>query len=219
MGYGQPPPPTASQAGAYAYSQGGRDHYPPPPLQPAKQAGSKIVPIIIGFTAVALLGVVGTLVFLKLKNEQSADGTPVTAPSVEPTVTAPEPAPRPTPTAETTAPVPSTSASAAVPEVEVKIICKPACDDIKVDGKSIDQKKPLKLPVGSHEVEVIKAGYVGQTEKLDVKSGSPLQSKTFTLQQEKGADPPPQNTVKLPNTGTVNTGKPPCKKGGLIKKC
>jgi len=25
--------------------------------------------------------------------------------------------------------------------------------------------------------------------------------------------------VKLPNTGTVNTGKPPCKKGGLIKKC
>ncbi|MBL8742909.1 MAG: hypothetical protein JNK04_17490, partial [Myxococcales bacterium] len=124
--------------------------------------------------------------------------------------------PTPTPTPTETAPPPSASATAA-PEMDVKITCKPACDEIKVDGKAIDQKKPLKLTVGSHEVEVTKAGYVGQTEKLEVKSGSAPQVKTFALQQEKGADPPP--TAKPPNTGGGGVKPPPCKKGGLIKKC
>ncbi len=219
--YGQGMPGAApSQGGTYAFAQGGRDPgYPPPPQAITPKSSSKVLPIVIGFLAVALLGVVATLVVLKLRGEQTADDSPVTVPSATaaPTETATA-APAPSPT---TPPEPSSTGSAATPpqEVDVKLVCKPACDEIKVDGKVIDPKKPLKLTVGAHEIEVSKAGYVGQTEKLDVKAGSTPQSKTFTLVQEKSAAPPPTNTVKPPTTGPVNTGKPPCKKGGLIKKC
>ncbi len=216
-------------AGMYDY---GRDQgYPPPPGpngmltslgSPPPPRGSKAVPIVIGFTAVALLGAVGTVLALKWNDLAPADssqlvvsGTPsaAAAPTAAPTA---DPVPPPTATA-------SSSASAA-PPIAVKIICQPvACDEIKVDGAVVDPKtlKDLKLAPGKHPVEVTKAGYVAQSGDIEVKEGGPPVIKTFKLEKEAVAAPDPTpKTGPTPGPGPTGTGKkPPCKKTGFIDKC
>ena len=214
------PQPSPSQAGAYAYSQTqGRDPgYPPPPLpNPNPTPKSKLIPVVIGFTAIALLGLVGTVIFLKLRSEKALDETPV---AVTNTATAAPATSQPAKPPETaTATTPTASASAPPVTVDVTIKCKPGCDEVKVDNEVVDAQKPLKLAPGTHNLELKKAGFLTASEKIEVKAGTPLQQ-TFTLTPEK---------VERPSTGTPTTptttskpstggGKPPCKKG-FITKC
>lgn len=227
---GSAPQPAQSSSGAYGYAPGRDQGYPPPPnahtmtqVGGANNKGGKVVPIVIGFTAVALIGVLGTLVFLKLRSDAGPDNdAPVKVdssarPSGEPAK--PPPGPEPTSTNNSNA---SSTGSAATPTatpIELKVVCRPvACEEIKVDGAAIDMKQPLKLAPGSHEIEISKSGYVGQTEKVELKEGSAPVTKTFQLQAEKAATPPPPP----PSTGRPpppNNNAKPCKKGGFIKKC
>ena len=212
------PQPSPSQAGAYAYSQSqGRDPgYPPPPLpNPNPTPKSKLIPVVIGFTAIALLGLVGTVIFLKLRSEKQLDETPV---AVTSTATAAPATSQPTAKPPETATASTPTATAPPVTVDVTIKCKPGCDEVKVDNAVVDAQKPLKLAPGTHDVELKKAGFLTASEKIEVKAGTPLQQ-TFTLTPEK---------VERPSTGTPTTptatskpttggGKPPCKKGFLTK--
>ncbi len=218
--------------GSYGGGYGsGRDQgYPPPPgpngmltsLGAPPPKSSKAVPIVIGFTAVALLGTAGTVLALKWKDLNAAtDGGPVVVgASASASASAEPPRPASTPT---TAPTPSvtTSASAsAPPQIAVKIVCQPsACDEVKLDGKILDAKalKELTLAPGKYPVDVSKSGYVAQSGDLEVKEGSGPVTKTFTLAKEAVAVP--ENTgSKNPGPGpTGGTKPPPCKKGGFIK--
>lgn len=214
-----PPVGAAMNESAYGYAQA-REGYPPPPGPMGAQAPAaqknKILPVALVFTAVALLGVVGTLLFLRLRSETPADtDSPLKIESSQkPTATATTEA-TPTPP-DTTEPATTASAVATVKQVELKVKCKPvSCDDVKIDGKVADTTKPVMLDPGSHEIEVSKSGYVGQTEKVELKDGSAPVEKTFQLTAEK-TTPPTQSTGRPPST---NGNKQPCKKGGFIKKC
>lgn len=228
------PIPPGSYGGGYAPP--GRDQgYPPPPgpngmltsLGAPPPKSSKAVPIVIGFTAVALLGTAGTVLALKWKDLNAASGDGPVAVSGAPSASAPPTSEPKTTATQTATPTPSatTSSSAAAPApIAVKIVCLPAaCDEVKVDGKVIDPKdlKDLKLAPGKYPVEVSKAGYTAQSGDIEVKEGSAPVTKTFTLAKEAVAAPNP-NPNPNPNpkgTGTGGSGgsKPPCKKGGFIK--
>ena len=115
-------------------------------------------------------------------------------------------------------------------KITAKLACIPTCDEIKVDGEKVDPKK-LELAPGKHEVEVSKSGYESQTEKIEVKEGSAVFSKTFTLKAEASATPTPTATATATTkataapTGTTKTGGGKtgggknCKKVGFITKC
>lgn len=214
-----------------AYGQPGRDQgYPPPPgpngmltsLGSAPPKSSKAVPIVIGFTAVALLGTAGTVLALKWRalNAVTGDG-PVAVSGAPSASAAPTSEPKATATEEPTPPATATaSASAAAPEtIAVKIVCQPvSCDEVKVDGKIIEAKdlKDLKLAPGKYPVDVSKSGYVAQSGDLEVKEGSAPVTKTFTLAKEAVAAP--ANTGSNPPvSGGGGKKPPPCKKGGFIK--
>ncbi len=231
-GQGMPAIGMQQPAGSYGGYAGARDQgYPPPPGpngmltnigSPPPPKSSKAVPIVIGFTAVALLGTAGTVLALKWKdlNPSNAGGPVVVAGSGSAAPTA-DPAPT-TPATQTSAPTPppTTSSSAAAPApIPVKIVCLPGgCDEVKVDGNVVDAKTlaDLKLAPGKHPVEVSKSGYVAQSGDIEVKEGSAPMTKTFTLQKEASES----SGTKSPGPGPTGTGtgkKPPCKKGGFIK--
>ena len=239
MGYGNMPAPTPSQPnggwgndssqGMGGYGPGRDQGYPPPPQPngmgapqtPVPGRSSKIVPVVIGFTAVALLGVIATVFVLQWKKSTApaAEGPPV-VPTATATATA-------TQTADETASPPPTgtasaSASAEEKKIPIKITCIPGCDEIKVAGEKIEPEK-LELAPGSYDIEVSKSGYESQDGKLEVKDGAPSVAKTFTLKAEQAATPiPTAKTVptgtKTGNTGNKTGGKN-CKKVGFITKC
>ena len=191
-------------------------------LGSAPPKSSKAVPIVIGFTAVALLGTAGTVLALKWRalNAVTGDG-PVAVSGAPSASAAPTSEPKATATEEPTPPATATaSASAAAPEtIAVKIVCQPvSCDEVKVDGKIIEAKdlKDLKLAPGKYPVDVSKSGYVAQSGDLEVKEGSGPVTKTFTLAKEAVAAP--ANTGSNPPvSGGGGKKPPPCKKGGFIK--
>jgi serine/threonine protein kinase len=220
--YANPPPVGGAMADAqYGYSQqASREGYPPPPapaLAGPAPSKSKVLPVALVFTAVALLGVVGMVVFLRLRAETPASDAPVKVEaSGKPTASAAPDASPPPSTAtstETSAPMATTQ----VKQVELRVKCKPvACQEVKVDGTAVDLTKPVMVAPGSREVEVSKAGFVGQTEKVEVKEGSAFVDKTFLLAAEKQATTAVRPPPPPPPPGT---GKKPCKVGGFIKKC
>ena len=222
-GYGQPPP--QQQQGQQRFGQGyGDPGYPPPPVvgtPSAPQVGgirppvkSKVVPIVIGLTAVTLLAGVAAVVIVRYRNTPAtADTGPVTSTASATPKKDPEPPPKDTATAATTqsaspsaSPTPSASAAPVDQDVDVKITCSPACGGIVVDGKVVSPTDPLKLKPGSHSVQVSKPGYTSQQATMDVKAGDPNE-KTFTL-----VEAPQQQVVPvLPH--------PPCKKNGFVCPC
>ncbi len=204
---GYPPPPFGSQAAQPAY-----------PARPASK--SKIVPIVIGFTAVALFGAVAAVWIVKIKNAPAAPTGPVSVPASssapnQSTSTTADPKPVDTTSAAASASAaPATSGSASVPsDFEVKITCTPSCDTISIDGKVV--KPPIRLKPGTYDLSVAKAGYVAATDKIEVKSDAPFE-KNYALTEA----PKPQTTPKPPTTGGGGVTKPPpCKKTGFLKKC
>ncbi|NUP08563.1 MAG: protein kinase [Polyangiaceae bacterium] len=226
--FANPPPVGSSMTDAgFGYAQQAREGYPPPPaptgVGPNGGGKSKVLPVALVFTAVVLLGVVGTVIFLRLKSDTSADtDSPIKIDtSAKPAETAQASEPPPPAATQTSEPASSASSAPAAKPVELKVKCKPmACDEVKVDGKAADLTKPIMLDPGSHEVEVSKAGFVGQTEKVELKEGSAPVEKTFQLTAEKATQsPPPPSNTGTGNKTPTNGGKQPCKKGGFIKKC
>ncbi len=203
--------------------------YPPPPMgaqgQRAVGAGrhskSKVVPIVIGFTAVALLGAVATIWAVKIKNAPTPPSGPVAVPAGS-TTASKSPDPKPTETAApsaasstTTAPATSASAGTKVPDdFEVKITCSPSCDTVTIDSKAANARQPIRLKPGSHDVVVGKPGYLSITDKIEVKTNEPFE-KNYTLSEA----PRPVSTGPVVKPTGPGPLKPPCKKTGFINKC
>lgn len=224
---GNPPPIGAPMQGAYGSGMGGQGGYgvaaqggyPPPPgaTNVPPKGGPKIIPLVIAFTAVALLGLVGTLVFFRLRSDTTADDAPVNVDfSSKPTETAAPPTSEP---AATTPPPDPTQSAAPAKQVEIKVVCKPvSCESVKVDGTAVDLKQPIKVDPGSRSIEVSRAGFVSQTEKVDVPAdGTKPFEKTFSLVAEKQTPPPSTGTTPTTKPTNVTKKPPPCKKGGIIK--
>lgn len=217
QGYGNAPAPAASNPGQY----GGMNGTPAPvvaanPVNPnLTKPKNKAIPIIAGFVGVALLGVIITFLFLRLTGESSADTAPVNVDnSAKASASASAaPATTPTPTQTQSAP-PSASSSAPPAKVDFRVSCKPvACDEVKVDGKVVDAKEIIKLDPGNHEVEVSKAGYEKQSEKVDLRAGSGNYVKTFNLVAT--AKPTTTGTSTRPRLPPT-TPRPRCPPGAII---
>ena len=205
--------PVQAQHG-YAQNDAG---YPPPPMglqsphpqSPRSQSKSKLVPIVIGFTAIALLGAAAAVWVVKVRNAPPVQTGPVNVPASSGAPKPPEPKPTETASAEVPTATATASASAAPTDFEIKITCSPSCDTILIDNKAINARLPIMLKAGEHEVVVNKAGYVSQTDKIQVEAGPTLE-KTYTLEAK------PQATGPVPVTGPRPQ---PCKQGSFIKKC
>lgn len=216
QGYGNAPAPAASNPGQY----GGMNGTPAPvvaqnPVNPAlAKPKNKVIPIVAGFVGVALLGVVITFLFLRVTGESSADTAPVNVDSSAKASASGSAAPAttPTPTQTQTAP-PAASSSAPPAKVDFRVTCKPAaCDEVKVDGKVVDAKEIIKLDPGNHEVEVSKAGYEKQSEKVDLRAGSGNYVKTFTLVPTAK----PVTTGTRPPRPPSTPARPRCPPGAII---
>jgi len=133
---------------------------------------------------------------------------PSAEPSAEPVG---QPAPSGSPSAE-----PSASASAGSSQPELRVSCDPACDEIKVDGKTVsDASKPIALSPGKHSVSGLKAGYTPVTEVITMVAGTPLEKK-LTLTAKATSPGPGPGTATSPGPGPGPTGpKPKC--GKFIK--
>lgn len=192
----------------------------------AAPSSSKVVPIALIVASVVLIGSV-VAAFLILKSGDpavppgpiaiSADSAKA-AGSASPTGTG---AAIPTGTAATQGDAaPPTSASAEPADagvdldaeaplptdVEVKLTCVPACEEIKIDGKALtDLVAPLLLPPGKHTVTVGKPGFFTQPDTINLEAGK-LFEKEYVLRAATG--PFPKNT---------GTAKAPC--GKFLKRC
>jgi serine/threonine-protein kinase len=80
----------------------------------------------------------------------------------------------------------------------VKLACNPDCDEVKCDGKVVEQPgEGVRLEAGKHACTGSKKGYVSKTERFEVKAGDE-QSKTLKLAKvpegpPAGGPPPPRN--------------------------
>lgn len=227
-GYGGQGGPGMGAAQAYPSGRGPGDQYPPPPAVmspahavPPQQGGAKkkVLAIVGGVVGVALIAAAVTVFVVHRGPEEptgpvaidgsatgtAAQATPPREPTPPPTA---EPAADPPSTAEPTA-APSASAAPdepAVPAVvPVTIVCKPACDAVRVDGKVVDIRQPIELKPGTHKIDATKVGYLARSETIEVKAGEPFE-KVVEL------PPAPKNPTKPP-------AGPKCTPGQFIKKC
>lgn len=97
------------------------------------------------------------------------------------------------------------SATPAADTPNVTLSCDPACDDIKVDGKSITS--PLTLAPGIHRVSVAKGGFLPQNDSIKIVAGVPF-SKEYKLKEPSAPSGPSSPNPKKPCGTFVN----PCKK-------
>lgn len=247
---GYPPPPQPMGApGATQPGPGGPSPYvaaqdlgAAAPAPPAKSGGAgKFIGIGL---AVAVLGGGGWWGFRWWQAKKTIEAATAAAssgpisvdvpPSTAKVDTPPPPPPSSTPAPDSTGtPVASaTSSAAAQPGIELKVTCKPGCDEIKVDDQAVaDVTKPLSLQPGEHTLTFSKAGHKTVTEKVTAVAGKPLLPKLVTLPQEVAVAPTPppppppppppatgKPTVKPPVTG-VKPPPPPACKPTKFKKC
>lgn len=190
--------------------------------QPApRSASSKVAPIVVGLVALVLVGGGATALVLMGKKKTDdgpiavatdsaapagASAAPSGSASAEPAASA-APATasaEPAPSAEASA-APSASADAAAGEAELTVTCDPACNEVVVDDKAMDDKdKPISLPPGKHKVTARKQGYYSLTESVYAAPGKKVE-KAFHLT-------PNAKTA----AGTATAAKP-C--GKFLKHC
>jgi hypothetical protein len=215
---GYPPAPTP-YTGASAYtatmpSSTAMVAPNPAPAAPAQRSASgRLAPVMVGAVAVLLVGgaVAAWLVMgrtpppVAVNTPQSASAAPMTAPT---TTTTAAQAPQPTETAAPQAPA----------NVDAKITCSPACEEIRVDDQKIeDATKPISLTPGSHQVTVSKTGYAPQSESITIEPGKPF-TKEFKLIANKPtttAGTPPKNPT---GGGSGTPGPTPIRKCGKLIK-
>lgn len=110
-----------------------------------------------------------------------ADAAPPTSASAEPADAGPDP--------DADTPLPT--------DVEVKLTCVPACEELKVDGKAVtDLNAPLLLPPGKHQIAVGKPGFLTQSDTITLEAGK-LFEKEYVLKAP-GAFPKSTGTAKAP---------------------
>jgi hypothetical protein len=205
----------------YGYSQqASREGYPPPPapaLAGPAPSKSKVLPVALVFTAVALLGVVGMVVFLRLRAETPASDAPVKVEaSGKPTASAAPDASPPPSTAtstETSAPMATTQ----VKQVELRVKCKPvACQEVKVDGTAVDLTKPRDGRAWLSRGR----GEQGRLRGPD-REGRGQRGKRVRRQDvlARGGEAGDDGGAPASSSSSPGTGKKPCKVGGFIKKC
>lgn len=185
------------------------DAGPPSVLQPAGvPRRGKALPVVLAAGIVLLLG--GVAAFLIAgRRARPVDAGPIVVAAASGEAAAasagaqPAVSAVPTPSAE-----PAASASAAPSaDVEVALSCKPACDEISIDGEKLgDPSKPVTLPPGAHKVSVAKAGFASQADTITLEAG-----KRFDKQYK---------LVVKPSTPTVPVKVPPRKNcGKFLKRC
>ncbi len=227
MGYGQQGGP-----GGYQQGRGPGDQYPPPPAVmspaqaiPPQQGGpkKKVLAIVGGVVGVALLAAVLTVLLVHKRPEEPTGPVAIGGTSIASgtgTGASAAPPPRPTtpaePTADSAEPA-KTAEPAATQEPEVpagptpvavRVVCKPGCDTVRIDGKNVDQSKPVDLMPGNHSLEAAKIGYLARVDKFEVKAGESTMEKVIEL------SPAPKSTG-----GGGGNRPPPCTPGQFIKKC
>lgn len=178
---------------------------PPIPLQPQRQK-SPIIPIILGVGVALLIGAVGvTLLFTRAHDDTVAqeaaagsEATPAATADDEPrTGGADEPREEATATQGEGGAPPEEPA-----RVKVTVRCEPACDEVWVDGKKVDEPgKDLELDPGRHELKMVAKGYFPRTAVIEVEPDEPL-----------------VNDYRLVPIGSAPRPKPkPC--GQFLKPC
>lgn len=190
-----------------------------PSFDPAGGGRSKL-PIIIGVAVAVLVGLsVGAWAIFGGKKTEEGDGPIAINESAAPnTGSNAAPPPDPPPTAPATVETPPPAAA----EGEVLIKCSPACDEIKIDDKKIeDPKNAMKIAAGPHKVSLSKSGYQSQDEDITVEAG-----KKFEKEFKLTANPKETATVattpptKSTGTGTSKTKvTPKCTGVGVFKRC
>lgn len=191
-----------------------------PSFDAAGGGGRSKLPFIIGGIAAAvIIAVIAIFALSGDKKKEEGDG-PIAidasaAPSSATTPPPPDPAPTTPPSAEATAPA---------AEGEVMIKCSPACDEIKIDDKKIeDLKNPTKIAAGPHKVNLSKSGYQSQDVDITVEAGKKFEKEyKLTAEPKETASNPTPPTTKATSTGTgtskTKTG-PKCTGVGVFKRC
>lgn len=202
---------------------------------------SKAVPIFLGLTAALLIGgAAAAFVFLGKKDPTAPPVNTtgaITVPTGSAVATATD-----TPTATTAAPTASTTAAAVeTPTVQLKIVCVPGCDAVKLDDKAIEEiTKPAKVEAGKHTLSATKDGFNQADETVEVEitgseakvtftkdgtASAPVAVKDLTkpvehrmalvLTPKAPSSSAPTGTAKPTgsgsSSGTKTTTKPPCK--------
>jgi hypothetical protein len=198
----QPPmPPPPPQASAPSRPPG-RDpmmqtHVPSQSSPERSSSRGKAATIAVIVAGVFLLG--GAIAVIAIVRGKSNDSGQTTA-SASASAPTPPPAaseqPPPVASTEPTA-APSADVDAGPPGVEVTITCVPGCDELKVDGKPIDDPtKPLSLQPGQHRLVASKEGFFPRTELVSVAAGKPVSREIKLV--EKGAVPQGAGPAKAP---------------------
>jgi eukaryotic-like serine/threonine-protein kinase len=184
-----------------------------PSFDPAGGGNSKKLPIIIG-GAVAGVAILAIVLYLVLGGKKPEEGDlPIAiSDSAAPTAASNAPPPEPPPTAPATETPPPAAADG-----EVMIKCSPACDEIKIDDKKIeDVKNPTKIAAGSHKISLSKSGYTTVEEDITVEAGKKFEKEfklTAAPKETATAPTPPTTTTKTPTgtgTGTSKTKTTKC---------
>lgn len=191
-----------------------------PSFDAAGGGGRSKLPIIIGVAAVAVIGIIVAVIALSGGKKEEGDGPIAISESAAPSSATNTPPPPETPTAAPSAETPPPAAA----EGEVMIKCSPACDEIKIDDKKIeDLKNPTKIAAGPHKVNLSKSGYQSQDVDITVEAGKKFEKeyKLTAEPKETASNPTPPSTTKSTGTGTSKTTKtgPKCTGVGVFKRC
>ncbi|UQA60240.1 protein kinase domain-containing protein [Polyangium aurulentum] len=214
-GPGMPPGPGGPGDMGVGMGPGPAGPAPAPTMQTFGGGGgnSKAMPILIGVAAVVLVGgAIGAWIILGKKKPAEDPDAPI---AITPTAaTSADTAPTVEPVA--TAPAPTSEPAAAPTEGELMVSCNPACDEVKIDDKKIDDpSQPVKLAPGSHQVSVAKSGYVAQKDQVTIEVGKKLEKEYKLAEVPKVATPSGGGTGGGTKTGGgTTTGGGGTKTGG-----
>jgi serine/threonine protein kinase len=166
----------------------------PPFRRPSKKKDSSLVPVIIGVVSAVVLGGVGMVVLFTRTGTSEPNGAASSASaarSAAPVESSAIDDDEPVASATSTSVSSGQAGSASAPEeVQVTIKCVPACDRLFVDNREIEKlREAFPLSPGQHTFRVMKAGYVTQTDTVDIQPDKPFR-KEYQLVKIDGRRPP-----------------------------
>jgi len=190
-----------------------------PSFDAAGGGRSNKLPIIIGAVAVVLIvGILGAWAIFGGKKTEEGDAPIAITDSAAPNTGSNAAPPDPPPTAAASTETPPPAA-----EGEVLIKCSPACDEIKIDDKKIeDPKTAMKIAAGTHKVSLSKSGYQAVDEEITVEAGKKFEKEFKLTANPKETAPVAATTppTKSTGTGTSKTKtQPKCTGVGVFKRC
>lgn len=217
-GYPPPPVPYTGQAAYTATipssTMAVAPNQAPQPL-PQRSASGKLAPILVGVVALLLVGG-GAFAWVMLGRTPPPEPGPIAIAtpqsSVSPSGVAAAPSAAPTP--EPAASAAPSAAPAAPPEMEAKITCSPACEEITIDDKKVeDLSKPIMLTAGQHKISLSKSGYKPVNDTITIVDGKP-----FTKDYKLASSAPAVAVAAPPPTKPAGGGGTPTRKCGKLIK-